>query len=266
LTVNNKLKPFLPWLGGKRLLSPKIVERLERIPHGRYVEPFCGAGHVFFRKPPVTAEVLSDINPNLITLYRVVQRHLPELLRAFEWALVSRVNFQRLADTPPEVLTDVQRAARFLTLQKLTFGAVPGGRSFGVMTTGKPKLNLLQLAEELGTSAQRLAGVSLEHQPWDECLARHDAPETLFYLDPPYWGCEQDYGKGLFAQGDFDRMAQALGKMEGNFILSLNDRPQVREVFGGFHILPVTTRYTIGAKSNVTVAAELLISSQPLAA
>ena len=57
---------------------------------------------------------------------------------------------------------------------------------------------------------------------------------TLFYLDPPYFGCERDYGEGVFARSDFTRIASRLGRLKGRFVLSLNDTPEVREIFGAF--------------------------------
>jgi DNA adenine methylase len=50
---------------------------------------------------------------------------------------------------------------------------------------------------------ERLAGVIIERLPWRAFLARYDTPETLFYLDPPYYGSEGDYGPGLFSPADF---------------------------------------------------------------
>lgn len=84
--------------------------------------------------------------------------------------------------------------------------------------------------------------------------------ETLFYLDPPYWGCEDDYGKHLFARTDFARMADQLGALKGRFLLSLNDVPEVREVFATFRIREVSTVYTIQA-SGAAPRGELLISN-----
>jgi DNA adenine methylase len=92
---------------------------------------------------------------------------------------------------------------------------------------------------------ERLAGVVIECLPWSDFLDRYDAPETLFYLDPPYWGSETDYGAGVFACDDFARLALRLSSISGRFILSVNDVPETREAFARFSIQSVSTRYTI---------------------
>ena len=80
-----------------------------------------------------------------------------------------------------------------------------------------------------------------------ELLARYDTPATLFYLDPPYWQCETDYGTGVFAPADFSRLATLLAGLKGQFLMSINDAPQIREIFAAFDIEEVDTVYTIGA-------------------
>lgn len=86
---------------------------------------------------------------------------------------------------------------------------------------------------------------------------------TLFYLDPPYWGCETDYGVGVFSVADFHRMAKQLAGMQGKFLLSINDVPEIREIFAAFEIEAVETTYSIGAASGGSgTFAELLISSR----
>lgn len=104
----------------------------------------------------------------------------------------------------------------------------------------------------------RLAGVTIESLPYDSFIRRYDRPGTLFYLDPPYWGCEGDYGP-IFTRDDFARMAEILGGIRGRFLLSLNDVPEVREVFGRFKMEAVETTYSIARKGNRRVG-ELIIS------
>ena len=54
-------------------------------------------------------------------------------------------------------------------------------------------------------------------------------------------------------------MAEILRGLKGQFILSLNDRPEVRKTFAGFAIEAVTTRYSANAKATRT-AGEVLVS------
>lgn len=82
-------------------------------------------------------------------------------------------------------------------------------------------------------------------------------------MDPPYWDCENDYGKGLFAKADFERLAALLGKVQGKWLMSINDVPQIRELFKGFQIRAVPTKYSIGATGSKAVQ-ELLISNYKL--
>ena len=82
----------------------------------------------------------------------------------------------------------------------------------------------------------------------------------LFYLDPPYWGCEKDYGQDVFGRSDFDQLAAQLAGIKGKFLLSINDTPGVRATFTAFHMIEADTTYTVGAGVAVK-AAELIISN-----
>jgi DNA adenine methylase len=248
----------LAWLGGKSKLAEAIIARIP--PHQTYVEVFAGAAWVLFRKPPSDVEIINDINGELVTLYRCARHHLEALVEQFRWMLVARDQWDEFMATPPEVLTDIQRSARFYYLAKMSYGARVNKPTFGVAATGQPRLNLLRLEEDLSAAHLRLARVFIENCPYASVIDRFDKPKTFFYIDPPYWGNETDYGKGIFERGDFERLACQLGKVKGKFLLSLNDRPEVRKTFGAFNIEPVKTRYSVGAKTSTT-AAEVLIAN-----
>jgi DNA adenine methylase len=248
----------LAWLGGKSRLADQIIERIPA--HTTYVEVFAGAAWVLFRKPESKVEVINDINSELVTLYRCVRHHLPELVAQFRWMLIAREEFDRFLKTPADTLTDIQRSARFYYLAKTAFGAKVRSPTYGIAATAPPRLNLLRLEEDLSEAHLRLSRVFIENKPYAEVLTRFDRPETFFYVDPPYWGCENDYGVGLFAREDFTALAGILDSLKGKFLLSLNDRPEVREVFNAFRIEAVKTRYSVNAAAGKQVA-ELLISN-----
>lgn len=249
-----KAIPVIPWVGGKRKLAKVILPLFPD--HTCYVEPFCGGAALFFMKQPSEVEVLNDINSDIVNLYRVVQNHLEEFIRQFKWALTSREIFAWAKVTPPETLTDIQRAARFYYLQKLCFGAKSEGRTFGTSATSPSRLNLMRLEETLSDAWVRLQRVTVEHLDWQDCIRRYDRPGTFFYLDPPYWKT-QGYGVP-FGLEQYHAMADLARGMQGKVIISVNDHPDMREVFAGLDIHTTSTIYTVGG-NNGHKAGELII-------
>lgn len=254
------VKPVAPWQGGKRALAGRIAERIEAIPHTRYVEPFVGMGGVFFRRRKRPAvEVINDINSDVVTLFRILQRHYQQLLDVLKWQVCSRADFERLVGVDPDGLTDLERAARFLYLQRAAFGGRVAKRTFGIDFQHGARFNLTKLVPMLEDVHERLCGVVIERIPYADCIRRYDSrPGTLFYLDPPYWGCTDDYGRDIFSQEDFARLAEQLAGLQGRFILSLNDTPEVRQLFAGFEIEEVELHYGVGGGARP--AKEVLIS------
>jgi DNA adenine methylase len=245
-------RPLAPWLGGKRNLAQAVCRVLEKIPHRLYAEPFIGMGGVFFRRElRPKGEVVNDINRDVVTLFRILQRHLTPFTETIRWQLASRAEFERLARTDPDTLTDLERAARFLYLQRLTFGGKVVGRSFGAVYQGPARFDVTKLMPMLEEVHDRLAGVVIECLPYPDFIERYD---------PPYWGNETDYGAGVFARADFARLAERLATLKAGFVMSLNDRKEVRETFGAFILKTVRTTYTVGGGKGKPVS-EVLISN-----
>ncbi len=251
------VQPVAPWRGGKRALARTLAARIEAIEHTRYVEPFVGMGGVFFRRPSrPKLEVINDISADVVNLFRILQRHYQQFLDQLRFQTYSRAEFERLKATDPDLLTDLERAARFLYVQVTSFGGM--GSQFGV-DYARPRWNLTRIVPLLEDVHDRLSGVLIERLPYAECIRRYDSrPGTLFYCDPPYWGCTDDYGKGLFSEADFERLRDLLEGLQGRFILSLNDTPEVRELFGRFHLEEVQLNYRLSGR--VTPACELIIT------
>jgi len=246
--------PIIPWVGGKRRLAKHILPMFPE--HRCYVEPFSGGAALFFMKEPVRVEVINDINGELVNLYRVVQNHLEEFIRQFKWSLVSRQMYKWLKLAHVETLTDIQRAARFFYLQKMAFGGKVSGQTFGTATTTAPRLNFLRIEEELSAAHLRLSRVYIEHLAWDDCIRRYDRLHTLFYVDPPYWGTE---GYGIdFEFDQYGRMAELAKSIKGGMIISVNDIPEMRQVFSGMVMTSVDVKYTVGGKQGKS-AKELII-------
>jgi DNA adenine methylase len=259
------VQPALPaagYIGGKRNLARRLVARIAAEPHHTYAEACVGMGGVFLRRtarPP--AEVINDWSEDVATFFRILQRHYVAFMDMLRFQLTTRAGFDRLARTDPATLTDLERAARFLYLQRLAFGGKVAGRSFGVDAAKPARFDVTKLGPMLEAIHERLAGVVVERLPWADFLDRYDRPGTLFFLDPPYFGCETDYGRGMFERGDFALMAARLATLKGRFLLTLNDHPEVRSTFSGFTIEEVETTYSVGGGAKAKRVGELIISN-----
>ena len=242
--------PPAPYQGGKRYLARQVIDRLGAIPHRTYAEPFTGMGGIFLRRPfRAPAEVINDVSRDVVTLFRVLQRHYQALMDMLRWQLTSRAEFDRLRAAAPDTLTDLERAARFLYLQRVAFGGKVVGRNFGTSPGLPGRFDVGKLEPLLAEVHERLSGVTIECLPFGTFIDRYDRPDTLFYLDPPYFACEEQYGAGVFERADFARLADQLRRLRGRFLLSLNDCPEVRAIFVGFTVEAVRTVYHVSGQA-----------------
>lgn len=185
----------------------------------------------------VPREVLNDINGQLINLYRVVQHHFDEFVRQFEWTLTSREVFARLQSTPPDVMTDIQRAARFFYLQHTAFGGKTVDQHFGTATTGRG-FTAADIATRLKAAQQRLNGVFVENEPWEKCFKRYDR---------------------AFDWAQYQLLAKMMAESKGKVMLSINDHPDIRELFKDFRMTRLELAYSVGRDKTQKTSGELVI-------
>jgi DNA adenine methylase len=255
------VRPAAGYIGGKKQLARTIIERIEKIPHETYAEPFVGMGGVFFRRRfAPKGEVVNDRSGDVANFFRVLQRHYVPFMEMLRWQLTGRREFERLRASDPATLTDLERAARFLYLQRTAFGGKVAGRTFGVDPLSA-RFNVTKIGPMLEELHERLAGVTIECLPWADFVRRYDRPTTLFFFDPPYWGGEEDYGAGLFSRDEYPRLAEALSGLQGRFILTLNDVPEVRRLFARFKLERAAVTYTV-SKGPAQRAGELIITGR----
>ncbi len=258
------VSPAAPYIGGKRVLSKTIIRKINAIPHDGYAEPFVGMGGIFLRRTmQPRMEAINDFSGDVANLFRILQRHYPQFMEVLRFQITSRREYERLLKTDPSTLTDLERAARFLYLQRLAFGGKVSGRNFGIDKTNGARFNLLKLAPLLEDIHERLSGVVIECLPWRTFLERYDRPGMLFYLDPPYWGNEKDYGADAFGREQFAEMADALKRLRGTFILSLNAAQGVYDTFQDFSIEELDCTYSIRGRGESKSVKEVLITYQP---
>jgi DNA adenine methylase len=187
-------------------------------------------------------EVLNDLDFDIVNFFRVCQWHYQELIRYLRFSLVSRKLHELRQATNPAALTDIQRAGQFFYLQKNSFGGLIVRQKFHYGVIQPSNYNPERIPEVIEAAHRRLARVQVESLPYQQVLEEYDRPTTVFYLDPPYW--ERKLYKFNFTESDFYEMEKLLTGLKGKFILSLDDRPEVRAVFAKFRMQTVELAYT----------------------
>lgn len=254
------VRPAAGYIGGKRQLAGRLCAMIATTPHSIYAEAFVGMGGVFFRRAEAPkVEVINDRSQDVAIFFRILQRHYQAFMDMLKWQLTSRAEFERLTAQNPDSLTDLERAARFVYLQRLSFGGKVRGRVFGIDMSNSARFDTTKLGLVLEDIHERLAGVTIECLDWREFLSRWDRPGALFYLDPPYWGTESYYQAGLFSRADHEALAQALKGLRGRFILTMNDCSETRACYSGFCLEAVDLSYTARGGGKATKASEIIV-------
>ena len=254
--IHFHMKGPLSYIGGKNRIAAKIIELFPQ--HKTYVEAFAGGAQVLFHKEPSPVEVLNDLDGDVVTFFRVCQSHFEELVRYMKFVLVSREWFDLLQDQDPKTLTDIQRAVRFFYLQKNAYAGLVVRRKFGYTIKEPSRLNPERLPQLIENTHKRLSRVQIECLPYQDILQRYDRPATLFYLDPPYFG--RKLYRFNFSERDFQELEQRLRDLQGMFVLSLNDVPEVRKLFSQFRFREIDVPYTAQREAGKRYR-ELLISN-----
>lgn len=254
------MNSFIPWIGGKKVLSKEILKRFPSETSKRYIEVFGGAGWVMFKKEMHKGqmEVFNDIDNNLISLYRCIKFHPDEVEKELQNIFMSRNVFDDFKMQLECIgLTDIQRSARYLYLIKTSFGA--NHRSFSTDT------RRVDHAISMFTDVQeRLKNVIIENRNYDQIIQTYDRVDALFYLDPPYHKTEKYYAQpntSIFNEKDHAHLASLLHNIKGKFILSYNDDPFIRALYSDFKIEDIERNTTLAANSNSTIYKELIISN-----
>ena len=182
-------RPVLRYHGGKFRLAPWVIKHFP--PHRCYVEPFGGAAGVLVQKDRAYAEVYNDLDGDIVNVFHVLRDpvHCANLVSQLLLTPYAREEFQS-AYQPTE--DPIERARRTLVRAEMGFGsagATKGTTGFRIDTRrkhGTAQQLWARFPDSLARVCERLSGVMIENRPALSVIEQHDAPDTLFYVDPPY--------------------------------------------------------------------------------
>jgi DNA adenine methylase len=228
--------PLVAWPGGKRRLLKHLLSLVpER--HVCYVECFGGGAAMLFAKQRSKVEVYNDVDGQLVNLMRQVKYHAAEVVREMECLPNSRELFKEFLAQPG--VTEIQRAVRFLLGNRTSFGGM--GRHYGttkVTGGGGGNFRQARLRENIAAVSARLDGVNIEREDWRELIRRYDGEGTFFFFDPPYTECSRTSYDPWTAE-TMREFRKALDGLKGQWLLTVNDSPAVREIFSGCEMVGI---------------------------
>jgi DNA adenine methylase len=139
-------------------------------------------------------------------------------------------------------------------------------KSFGVSKTkgGGASFPQGRNHDLLGQARERLDKVVVENVSYERCLALYDSPRSFFFIDPPYLGARADAYDG-WGEAEITELAERVARLQGRWVVTLDDSPFNREVFKGY---PIQSTESRNGKANVrksrAVMREIIIQKEAL--
>jgi DNA adenine methylase len=229
-------------MGGKSLLAKRIIEYFpDTEDYDIYVEPFVGAGNIFFRTVPEEGikEVINDKDRRVYLVLKGLQEDSQKVNKEVKRGLVSKEYFEHIKGS--------KKPADIITVFKNSF--LQQGNYHVPNELPRPiKTDYSEFFED------RLKGVTILNEDFSNIIKKYDSPRTLFYLDPPYESLTKKDYPDYCTPEDVYKSCKGI---KGFFVLSYNDSSNIRSIFKEFKIIELKTLYN--NTSNNQTKQELLI-------
>ena len=245
----NGIPTFVKWAGGKKqlisqfkLYFPKRIER--------YFEPFVGGGAIAFYviKNYSPEEVfLSDSNEELIITYKVIKNDVENLIEKLKEykELHSKEFYYELRASVPENLSELDKAARFIYLNKTCFNGLYRVNSKGQFNVpmGSYKNPAICNESELREVSKLLKNAVIETKQFYE-IEDKVSSEDFVYFDPPYHPISEtssftSYTRDPFLDNEQTKLAKlykTLDKKGAKVMLSNSDSDFIKNLYKSYNV------------------------------
>lgn len=253
-------RPFIKWVGGKTQLLPELVKRVPKT-MDRYYEPFLGGGALFFRLQPEQA-ILTDINSDLVSLYRVIRDSVEALIEDMDQHVYDKDYFYRLRSVDRtsayKTWTDVQRASRLIYLNKTCYNGLYRVNSKGQFNVpfGRYTNPTILNADNLRACSRALQGTAIALTDF-RAVSDAARPGDFVYFDPPYAPLSATANFTGYTKDGFDRdmqyalrdLCRDLDRAGVQFMVSNSSAPLVLDLYDEFTVDLVYATRLINSKA-----------------
>lgn len=261
------LRSLVKIIGGKSKTRDMIFEYFPGS-YSYYIEPFMGSCTVAIGHVPTEVEILGDISSYNINFFKHVRDYPHELYEGVQEALqgLDKEKWLSIRDTlnDPDPKPLAQAVAYYI-VNKASMNAIirfnlkgKCNSSYCGQTTGRGWMTW----EWLWLVHKRIKNIGFNNQDWRLTMEMANYKEAFAYLDPPYYEVFTMYDKVRFNQLDHKEMVDYLKTFKGKFLVSLNDHPEVRELYSDFYLYPIQINYSVSqSAAGRGYKPELLISN-----
>ncbi|MCP5105477.1 MAG: Dam family site-specific DNA-(adenine-N6)-methyltransferase [bacterium] len=270
-SLSSKVRPILKWAGGKQQLLQHLLPKVPQN-YNKYIEPFFGGGALFFAVQPLKA-VISDSNPEIIHLYQTVARNVDGIITALKDLKTDKESFYWWRALDPTKLSDEERAARTIYLNRTCFnGLYRVNRSGGFNVPYGDHKNLkVCRTEELRAAAEILKRSTILLDDYKNLLAQYAKEGDFVYLDPPYlpiskYSDFKRYTKEQFYEEDHAELAgevRRLHELGCHVLLTNSNHPLVHDLYGRFSIEIFQTRRNISKDAAKRTGEDVVVDVPP---
>lgn len=245
--VEDKPKPFVKWVGGKRQLLKQFRELNLYPPEcfnpesNTYFEPFVGGGAVFFDLLPKHAE-LSDTNRELVITYNVIKDNVDGLIKSLKKHIYNKEYYLRVRAQDINELSDIEIASRFIFLNRTGFNGMYRVNKSGQFNVpfGRYKNPLICDENNLRKASEALQEITITYRDYKDVLKLAKIGDFI-YFDPPYYPLNPTSSftaytaKGFFEKEQIELRNTFVKLHErGCFVmLSNSDTPFINELYSG---------------------------------
>ncbi len=221
------MKSVISWIGGKHFSARKLIPLFPE--HHTYIEPFGGGAHVLSQKPLSPVEIYNDLNNELVSFLRILQKYPERLIAEVKKIPYSRMEFNERKPQKPKCEFD--KAVNFFYLNKSSFLGLTRSWSRSTITNNAYKYVLSCSA--LKEFAERMRVVQIENLDFRKIFEFYDHEGAFFYCDPPYKGKEHNY-QMRFSEKDHEELAYILKYIKGKAMITYYPNPMIEEYYHGW--------------------------------
>jgi DNA adenine methylase len=204
-------------LGNKSAIADKIIPYFPA--HKIYIEPFFGAGGMFFNKPKAKYNIVNDLDSDVFNLFQVVSNQKDELEQQFKMMPIHSdllEYWKENKETEP-----IKKALRFLFMSNITFMGTGNSIKFG---TENPKNTIYDYLNESFDFIHDVQFMNKDFRVFFDGIQIREADTTFIYCDPPYLGTLDNYSDS-FTELDSSDLFDTLDSTGCKYAMSEFDHP-----------------------------------------